>query len=171
MVKKRRQGDPSNGNDSSSDSGVEKSTDNSRQSSCPHIKKSLDMGQLRKAFKTATMNNEKCLQCEKMPNGNNIENADFEYDRTLWMCLKCGACNCGRAVNQHALKHYEVRGVKKRKSILSSFYKNLVRNEKNKKNKKKIVITNGFWGSALHSNPFHIIRVIKSYKNMTFNKN
>lgn len=107
MVKKRRQSDPHvNGSDSSTDSGHEK-IENNRQPGCIHLKKSIDDQQLRRAIKAATFSSEKCMACEKMPTSN-IDSTDFEYDRTLWMCMKCGSINCGRAVNQHAVKHYEV---------------------------------------------------------------
>lgn len=108
MVKKRRQGDPNvDGSDSSSDSGRGK-IENSRQPGCIHLKRAIDDQQLRKAIKAATFSNEKCMQCEKMSNAN-PEPTDFEYDKTLWMCMKCGTNSCGRAINGHALKHYEVR--------------------------------------------------------------
>lgn len=108
MPRKRRQGDPhANGGESSSD-GDEKN-DNGRASNCQHIKKSVDAQRLRKAFKASPIENEKCVQCSKMPNGTaELEPADFEYDRTLWMCLKCGSISCGRSINKHALAHYHV---------------------------------------------------------------
>uniref|UniRef100_A0A1B0DD54 ubiquitinyl hydrolase 1 n=1 Tax=Phlebotomus papatasi TaxID=29031 RepID=A0A1B0DD54_PHLPP len=50
---------------------------------------------------------EDCSECSKGSTGNSTaEGGDFEYDRSLWMCLKCGSHLCGRSRNQHALKHY-----------------------------------------------------------------
>lgn len=108
MGRKRRQGDPhANGSESSSDDNEK--NDSSRPSKCPHIKRSVDAQRLRKAFKTSPIENEKCVQCSKMPNGTaELEPADFEYDYTLWMCLKCGTNSCGRSINKHALAHFQV---------------------------------------------------------------
>lgn len=108
MVKKRRQDDPHvNGTDSSSDGN--ENNDSNRPSSCTHIKKSVDAQQLRKMFKSTTFENEKCVECSKMPNGTDatLELSDFEFDRTLWLCLKCGSNLCGRSINKHALIHYQ----------------------------------------------------------------
>lgn len=104
MVKKRRQGDPhENESDSSSDDNFK----NGSNQKCSHIKKAVNMQNLRKMFKKSSVQNEKCVECTKMSNGD-ADTGDYEYDRSLWMCLKCGSHLCGRSVNQHALKHYQV---------------------------------------------------------------
>lgn len=111
MVKKRRQSDPHVNDDSDSSSGDAcLSGKNDSKSQCKHMKKAADVQKLRRLYKKATIENEKCSECVKMPNGGDaaLEISDFEYDRTLWMCLKCGTNLCGRSINKHALKHYEV---------------------------------------------------------------
>lgn len=114
MVKKRRQSDPcANDSDSTSEENfrVDKNDSNPK---CLHIKKAVDIQRLRKFFKKSTLGTEKCGECAKMVNGD-AETEDFEFDRSLWMCLKCGSHLCGRTVNQHALKHYQVSNKKKTK--------------------------------------------------------
>lgn len=105
MARKRRQDDPYQ-NDS--DSSSENNSNNGKNSlKCPHLKKAVDPQRLRRHYKKSAIENEKCIDCNKMPNGGVPEDSDFEYDRTLWMCLKCGSNLCGRSVNQHALKHFQ----------------------------------------------------------------
>lgn len=111
MAKKKRQSDPHDGSDSSTESGNERNQGGPK--GCQHVKKSVDMNGIKKAIKAPKYDAEKCNECYRSTNLNTVtveqlETGDFEYDRTLWLCLKCGACNCGRTVNKHALKHYEV---------------------------------------------------------------
>lgn len=110
MVKKRRQGEPCvNDSDSSSDENFRNQTDkNDSIPKCTHIKRAIDIQKLRRIFKKSIVENEKCVDCVKMSNGDADD--DFEQDRSLWMCLKCGTNLCGRSVNQHALKHFQVSG-------------------------------------------------------------
>lgn len=104
MTKKRRQSDPhSNGRESSSDDNEKKDGNNESSETCLHLKKSVDIQKLRKIFKTS-IENEKCSACSKI---NLSDLVDGEYDKSLWMCLKCGSHLCGRYVNKHALVHYE----------------------------------------------------------------
>lgn len=109
MVKKKRQSDPHE-DDSSTESCDEKELNNSvgngTMRDCQHINKSVDPTKLRKILKTNGLASEVCSECEKMP-ASKVDDA-FEYDKTLWLCLKCGTQLCGRAKNEHALKHYEV---------------------------------------------------------------
>lgn len=112
MAKKKRQSDPHDGSDSSTESGNER-TQGGSKNGCQHVKKSVDVNCIKKAIKHPRFDAEKCNECYKTSNSNavtveQLETDDFEYDRTLWLCLKCGACNCGRTVNKHALAHYEV---------------------------------------------------------------
>lgn len=108
VAKKKRQNDPQN--DSSTDSSEEK-----QQSACAHINKALDMGKLRKVFKTKKVFiNDNCSDCTKTTNGGTCTTTDiddkneFAYDKTLWLCLNCGTHLCGRSNNRHALHHFEV---------------------------------------------------------------
>lgn len=108
MVKKRRQGDPSD-TDSTSDENFKSDKDDS-SSKCKHAKRAVNLQNLRKLFKKSkksTFDYEKCSECEKTSN-DDANAGDYEYDRSLWLCLKCGTHLCGRTVNKHALKHYEV---------------------------------------------------------------
>lgn len=104
--KKKRQSSPHEGTDTSSESGVENSPNSNRHPKCNHIKTAVDLNGLKKAFKLPTFDAENCRDCIKA--NLQTENSEFEYDRTLWLCLKCGAHNCGRSVNKHALNHFEV---------------------------------------------------------------
>lgn len=104
MAKKRRQSDPhSNGSESSSDDNEKKDGASGSGEMCAHLKKSVDIQRLRKIFK-ASAEKEKCSGCSKEDVSDLVEG---EYDKSLWMCLKCGSHLCGRSVNKHALVHYQ----------------------------------------------------------------
>uniref|UniRef100_A0A1L8DTN2 Ubiquitin carboxyl-terminal hydrolase n=1 Tax=Nyssomyia neivai TaxID=330878 RepID=A0A1L8DTN2_9DIPT len=110
MGKGKRQADPvMEGDESSTESCDEKAAAGNQSGttpSCSHAAKSIDHNRLRKLLKAAGLDLEDCKECSKNTASNaNAEN-DFEYDKSLWMCLKCGSSLCGRARNQHALKHF-----------------------------------------------------------------
>lgn len=100
---------------SSSDSSDEKSSPTAASRSCTHVKKAVDSAKLRKLLKTTGLLLD-CKQClnsaAASPAAEACETPDspggFEYDNTLWLCLKCGSQLCGRSKNQHALQHYKV---------------------------------------------------------------
>ncbi|XP_017064715.1 ubiquitin carboxyl-terminal hydrolase 16 [Drosophila eugracilis] len=85
-------------------------------SSCQHIKKAVDAARLRRILKPTGLLYE-CSQCQKLgktagegaaaSGGSNGEAGEFEFDSTLWLCLKCGSQLCGRARHKHALEHYQ----------------------------------------------------------------
>lgn len=97
MNKKKHQNDPTC--DISSESGDE----NQNNVECSHINKAVDLPKLRKAL-TRTGFLTDCEECKKVPIPTDM--GDFEFDNTLWLCLKCGHQACGRYRNQHALHHY-----------------------------------------------------------------
>ncbi|KAF5291423.1 hypothetical protein FQR65_LT01734 [Abscondita terminalis] len=97
MGKKKRQGEPNN-SDNSSDSCDE----NQNMNVCPHIKTGLDMPKLRKSLQFNT----ECDKCKNMISKELEMDGDYEYDLSLWMCLKCGHQACGRSKNKHALEHF-----------------------------------------------------------------
>ncbi|EDW53075.1 GM12411 [Drosophila sechellia] len=128
MVKKRQA--DSHDHDCSTDSGNEDlhhrtalgspgQTDGATPTtaSCQHIKKAVDAARLRRLLKSTGLLYE-CSQCQKLgkiadsgagegavgPGGNPVA---FEFDSTLWLCLKCGSQLCGRARHKHALEHYQ----------------------------------------------------------------
>jgi ubiquitin carboxyl-terminal hydrolase 16/45 len=74
---------------------------------CSHVNKSIESSKLRKAMKTSGIN-QKCCECEKIPDPDLCNDDMFEYDNTLWLCLRCGTQLCGRRKNKHALDHYNV---------------------------------------------------------------
>lgn len=125
MVNKRRQSDPCpNNSDSSSDEDFRNNKAKGESTpKCTHIKKAVEIQKLRKIFKKSSVENEKCVDCSKLSNGD-ADGEDFEQDRSLWMCLKCGTHLCGRLVNQHALKHYQVSATTKRESGNCDFINN-----------------------------------------------
>ncbi|KPJ12856.1 Ubiquitin carboxyl-terminal hydrolase 16 [Papilio machaon] len=99
MVKKKRQSDPGENGDDSTES-----CDESVKSACPHVAKAVDLTRLKKSLKSGGFEKE-CSECKK---SNKIEVPDpnFEEDVTLWMCLRCGSQLCGRTRNKHALNHF-----------------------------------------------------------------
>lgn len=103
-------------NDGSTDSGDEqnRNDDNSKISSkCIHITKAIDFAKVKKYIKQSGFSST-CSECERQKNetpelaNNDDEEEEGEYDRSLWMCLRCGLQFCGRTVNKHAIAHYEV---------------------------------------------------------------
>lgn len=90
--------------DGSSD---ERNDENSKVTSkCSHIAKSVDFNKIKKYIKQNGFHGS-CLECDKEQKPLSEEN-EGEYDKTLWMCLKCGLQLCGRFVREHAKSHYEV---------------------------------------------------------------
>lgn len=100
--------------DGSTDSGDERiaNDDGSKTPKCPHILKSVSLNKIKRFIKQNGFQTS-CLECEKEKESksNQHENNDEleEYDRSLWLCLRCGYQFCGRAVNKHAIQHYEVK--------------------------------------------------------------
>ncbi|XP_063829314.1 ubiquitin carboxyl-terminal hydrolase 16/45 isoform X2 [Ostrinia nubilalis] len=99
MVKKKRQSDPGENGDESTES-----CDENVKSACPHVAKAIDLTRLKKTLKTGGFEKE-CAECKKSAK-NEVSDPDFEEDLSLWMCLRCGSQLCGRARNKHALNHF-----------------------------------------------------------------
>lgn len=101
--------------DGSTDSDEERDrNDDSLKSTskCSHINKSIVVAKIKKILKNNGLVS-LCSECEKEKEtstaNNSHEDDEFEYDQTLWLCLRCGVQLCGRLANKHALQHYEVR--------------------------------------------------------------
>lgn len=93
---------------SSTDSCDDKDKQDDKQTTgCTHVSKSIESSKLRKVLKTGGIH-EKCCECKKMPENDVASDEMFEYDNTLWLCLRCGSQLCGRRMNKHALDHYNV---------------------------------------------------------------
>lgn len=99
--------------DGTTDSGDERdrNDENSKSSKCAHITKAIDFAKVKKYIKQNGFT-VSCVECDKQKRENpTIEGAndgdDEGYDRSLWMCLRCGQQFCGRFVNKHAIAHYE----------------------------------------------------------------
>jgi len=120
MVKKKRQSDANDDSSTdSSDEGPQQSpTATATNGGCQHIKKAVDTQRLRKQLKVAGIATD-CVQCSKSSQNDSEKGSNFiddieamgleyEYDNTLWLCLKCGTQLCGRSKNQHALLHFKV---------------------------------------------------------------
>ena len=93
---------------SSTDSCDDKDKQDDKQGpGCIHVSKSIDASKLRKVLKAGGIH-EKCSECMKLPENEATSDEMYEYDNTLWLCLRCGSQLCGRARNKHALEHYNV---------------------------------------------------------------
>lgn len=99
MVKKKRQSDPSENGDDSTES-----CDEIVKSACHHVAKAVDLTRLKKSLKTGGFEKE-CSECKKSASTEVID-PNYEEDQTLWMCLRCGTQLCGRTRNKHALNHF-----------------------------------------------------------------
>lgn len=101
MVKKNDDG-------SSTDSCDERDkNDDKVVTGCSHVAKSLETSKLRKLMRSGGIS-QKCCECEKLPDPDLANDDMYEYDNTLWLCLRCGTQLCGRRKNKHALAHYDV---------------------------------------------------------------
>lgn len=104
---KGRQGDPGVNTDDSTESCDE----NQNMAVCGHITKAVDLQKVKKSVMKSGFKTE-CDDCKLSPVENGFEDkalgfdSDFEYDNSLWMCLRCGNQACGRGKNKHALKHF-----------------------------------------------------------------
>lgn len=102
MGKKKRQDEPSFNN---SDGSTESCDENQNMAVCSHIKRGIDLAKIKKVLQKIDFT----LECEECQKNNLTElemDTDYEVDLSVWMCLKCGYQGCGRAKNQHALKHF-----------------------------------------------------------------
>ncbi|XP_039756039.1 ubiquitin carboxyl-terminal hydrolase 45 isoform X2 [Pararge aegeria] len=100
MVKKKRQSDPSENGDESTES-----CDETSKSACPHVARAVELAKLKRALKTRLGFEKECVECKKCTK-TEVVDTDFEEDLTLWMCLRCGTQLCGRMRNKHALNHF-----------------------------------------------------------------
>lgn len=99
MVKKKRQSDPGENGDESTESCEE-----NVKSACPHVAKAVDLTRLKKSLKAGGFDKD-CAECRKSAK-TEVSDPDFEEDLSLWMCLRCGTQLCGRTRNKHALNHF-----------------------------------------------------------------
>lgn len=101
MSKKKHQGDPN------ADESTESGDENDNMTECRHINKAVDLQRVKKALVRTGFSNdcEQCLQMKKEV----VEEmeAEFEFENSLWLCLRCGNQSCGRMRNKHALQHFE----------------------------------------------------------------
>lgn len=100
MNKKKHQGDPKG--DESTESGDE----NDNMTECRHIRQAVDLQRVKKALIRTGLSSE-CEQCKKMPKIEPEMDMEFEFDNSLWLCLRCGNQACGRNKNMHALEHFK----------------------------------------------------------------
>jgi uncharacterized UBP type Zn finger protein len=101
MVKtKESEESTDSGNDRDRSDEIIKST-----SKCTHINQAIMVAKIKKLVKNGLLSS--CPECEREKLAMEDEEG-FEYDRSLWLCLKCGVQLCGRRANKHALTHFEV---------------------------------------------------------------
>lgn len=99
---RKRQEEPNQLNDSS-----DSHDENQNTSECIHVKKAVNLHLVKKGLDKTGFAME-CEECKKDPIEKSLEmNGDFEFDASLWLCLRCGNQACGRYRNEHALKHYK----------------------------------------------------------------
>lgn len=101
MGKKKRQAEPNMDNDNDS---TESCDENQNATFCQHIAKAVDLGKIKKNLSSGLAT--ECPMCEKSPLENGTIEDDFEYDLSLWLCLRCGNQGCGRSKRKHALNHF-----------------------------------------------------------------
>lgn len=100
MGRKKRQSEPNMDEDNDS---TESCDENQNGSCCNHIAKAVDLSKIKRMIRNGVCT--ECPECEKNPMENGLED-DFEYDLSLWLCLRCGNQGCGRSKRKHALNHY-----------------------------------------------------------------
>ncbi|XP_051006132.1 ubiquitin carboxyl-terminal hydrolase 16 [Acomys russatus] len=81
-----------------------KTSSESTEPMCRHLRKGLEQGNLKKALVNVEWNI--CQDCKTDNKVKDKPEEDVE-DPSVWLCLKCGHQGCGRdSQEQHALKHY-----------------------------------------------------------------
>lgn len=121
MTKKQRQESPERDTTPSAMDNGQGSTGSSEtgdaDSSCAHVGKAVNLSRVRKAFMSS--NGEKmftdCIDCKRNPpQTSSSTNGDpsssllselYEFDDSLWICLRCGHAGCGRTRAAHAVAH------------------------------------------------------------------
>lgn len=81
-----------------------KTSSESTEPVCRHLRKGLEQGNLKKALINVEWN-----ICQDCKTDNKVKDKPEEEveDPSVWLCLKCGHQGCGRdSQEQHALKHY-----------------------------------------------------------------
>lgn len=81
---------PTGNSDGSSSNSCDENQ-NSVDIECPHINKSVDLQKVRKVIVKkdhSVVFATDCEECKKTPNTETEMNGDFEYDLSLWLCLK-----------------------------------------------------------------------------------
>nr|XP_015838142.1 PREDICTED: ubiquitin carboxyl-terminal hydrolase 16 [Tribolium castaneum]XP_015838143.1 PREDICTED: ubiquitin carboxyl-terminal hydrolase 16 [Tribolium castaneum]XP_015838144.1 PREDICTED: ubiquitin carboxyl-terminal hydrolase 16 [Tribolium castaneum] len=73
---------------------------------CRHVRQAVDLQKVKKALIKTGLTTE-CEQCKKMPKVASEMEPEFEFDNSLWLCLRCGNQACGRNKNMHALEHFK----------------------------------------------------------------
>lgn len=101
MGRKKRQSEPNMDEDNDS---TESCDENQNGLVCSHTAKAVDLPKIKKIIRNGLLTD--CPECEKSPVENGVLEDDFEYDLSLWLCLKCGNQGCGRGKRKHALNHY-----------------------------------------------------------------
>lgn len=102
MGKKKRPNERDNCDDSSTGSCDEPST------GCVHIRKSADPTKIRKQIKIVGLQLENCSECQKLQPLVNLDiekigSEQLSYEKTLWLCLKCGTQLCKKHSESHFL--------------------------------------------------------------------
>lgn len=101
MGRKKRQSEPNMDEDNDS---TESCDENQNGFFCSHIAKAVDLSKVKKIIRNGLCT--ECPECEKNPIENGSLEDDYEYDLSLWLCLRCGNQGCGRSKRKHALNHY-----------------------------------------------------------------
>lgn len=101
MGRKKRQSEPTMDEDNDS---TESCDENQNGFVCNHVAKGVDLPRIKKTIRTGLLTD--CPECEKNPMENGSLEDDFEFDLSLWLCLRCGNQGCGRGKRKHALNHY-----------------------------------------------------------------
>lgn len=101
MGRKKRQSEPNMDEDNDS---TESCDENQNGFCCNHIAKGVDLSRIKKTIRNGLCT--ECPECEKNPLENGSLEDDFEYDLSLWLCLRCGNQACGRSKRKHALNHW-----------------------------------------------------------------
>lgn len=117
MTKKQRQGSPERemtpgGSVENGQVSTGSSETGDADSSCAHVGKAVNLSLVRKTIMSTNGGKmfSDCIDCKRNPAASSSTNGDslsklYEFDDTIWICLRCGHAGCGRMRAAHAVAH------------------------------------------------------------------
>ena len=99
MSKKKHQGDPAG------DESTESCDENDNMTECRHVRQAVDLQRVKKALIKSGLASD-CELCKRLPKPEDMD-TEFEFDHSLWLCLRWGNQAGGGSRNKLDLDLYK----------------------------------------------------------------